>query len=203
MALDLHKDIRVIARRCAAIRGLSWPIRGLNQWVSPHRRSTSAPCDYRGHYGVAVESDDLIALDLDRAAAEIQLRWFVWNAAGLKVHPLTWTDQDNATRRVPLVGRSEVRTPRSLGLHVSRPVAHADIVLDADGRAKVAILRPEASAVVHETAHLETVAAFGELLDRVVELITWNGVPKDQGAAPERAARWVLGYDGDRWPIEA
>jgi hypothetical protein len=150
-----------------------------------------------------VESDDLIALDLDRAAAEIQRRWFVWNAAGLKVHPLTWTDQDNAIRPVPLVGRSEVRAPRSLGLHVSRPVAHADIVLHSDGRTRAAILRPGASAVVHETAHLGTVAAFGELLDRVVELITWNGVPKDQGAAPERAPRWVLGYDGDRWPTEA
>jgi len=159
-------------------------------------RAIEAPFD-RGHYGVAVESDDLI-LDLDEAAAEIQLRWFVWTAAGLKVHPLAWTDQDNATRPVPLVGRSEVLTPWSLGLHISRAVAHADIVLDSDGRTKVAILRPEAGAVVHETAHLETVAAFGELLDRVVELITWNGVPKDQGAAPERAARWVLGYDGDR-----
>ena len=150
-----------------------------------------------------MERHDPIALDLDAAEAEIRQRWFVWTAAGLTVEPVTWTDPKDAARPAPLVGRSEVGTPRSLGLHVSRPTAHVDIVLHTDGRTEVAVLRPEADAVVHETAQFGSVAAFGQLLDRVVELITWSGEPNDDGGAapsvpPERAARWVLGHDGDR-----
>ena len=91
---------------------------------------------------------------------------------------------------------------------VSRPVADIDIVLYDTGRAEVAVLRPEAVATVHETAHVGSVEAFGQLLDRVVELITWNGEPKDDGGTAGRGARahpaaeWVLGHDGDRWPVE-
>jgi hypothetical protein len=132
-----------------------------------------------------VEPAEPIFLDLDEAEGEIRQRWFVWTAAGLTVHPVTWTDTD------------------SLGLHVSRPGAHVDIVLQADGWAEVSVLRPEADAVVHATTGLESVAAFGELLDRAVELITWSGLPKSQRTVtPERAARWVLGYDGESWPNE-
>jgi hypothetical protein len=104
---------------------------------------------------------DRTVLALDEAEAEIQSRWFVWTAAGLKVHPVTWTDHDAG--------------PRSLGLRVSRPNAHADIVLYADGWTDVAVRRPGADAVTPETAQLESVDAFGRLLDRVIELITWSG----------------------------
>ncbi|HKY74715.1 MAG TPA: hypothetical protein VJS45_01140, partial [Acidimicrobiia bacterium] len=87
----------------------------------------------------------------------------------------------------------------------SRPTAHVDVVVHPDGWAEVTVLRPEADAVVQATAQLESVAAFADLLDRAVELITWSGVPRSAGSAgssarlPERADRWVLGYDGERW----
>jgi hypothetical protein len=151
---------------------------------------------------------DLTVCDLDRADAEIQRRWFVWTAAGLTVHPVTWTD-DNVGRPAPLVGRSEVGTARSLGLRVSRPDAHADIVLYKDGWADIAVRRPEADAVANATAQVDSVDAFGALLDRVVELITGSGVPRDDRrsapdvpARPQRAAHWVVGFDGLRLPIE-
>jgi hypothetical protein len=140
-----------------------------------------------------MEPPEPVALDLDEAEAEIRQRWFVWTAAGLTVDPVTWS------------GRSDVTTPASLSLHVSRPSAHVDVVVHPDGWAEVTVLRPEADAVVQATAQLESVAAFADLLDRAVELITWSGVPrKDAPAAsgatlPERAGRWVLGYDGERW----
>jgi hypothetical protein len=160
-------------------------------------------------YGVVVERPiDRVALDLDQADAQLQRRWFVWTAAGLTVHPVTWTD-DNAGRPAPLVRRSEVARPRSLGLRVSRPNAHADIVVYADGWADMAVRRPDADGVAHETAQLESVDAFGALLDRVVELITWSGVGTDHGRSapdlrprPQRAAHWVLGFDGLPPPIE-
>ena len=126
-----------------------------------------------------------ITLDLDEAEAEIRQRWFVWTAAGLTVDPVTRT------------------APPSLGLHVSRPTAHVDIVLHDDGWTEVAVLRPGGDAVVHATAALESAEAFGQLLDRVVELITWSGVPKDERTvSPEPAAHWVLGYDGEGWSNE-
>lgn len=158
------------------------------------------------HYGDAVERHEPIALDLDEAAAEIRRRWFVWTAAGLTVHPIIRTDRNDDARPSPPIEGPELATPPSLGLHVSRPTARVDIVLHADGWTEVAVLRPEADAVVHATAALESVEAFGELLERVVELITWSGVPGAAGAAPtvppERADEWVLGYDGERWPSE-
>ena len=151
---------------------------------------------------------DLTALDLDQADGEIQRRWFVWTAAGLKAHPVTWTDHD-AGRPAPLVGRSHVTTPRSLGLRVSRPNAHADIVVYADGWADVAVRRPDADNVAHATAQLESVDDFGALLDRIVELITWSGIRTDHRrsatgtpARPQRAAHWVLGFDGLRLPVD-
>jgi len=151
-----------------------------------------------------VESLEPITIDLDEAEAEIRRRWFVWTAAGLTVHPVTWIDRNDAGP-APRVGRSDVTTPRSLGLHVSRPSARVDIVLSLDGWTEVAVLRPEADAVVRATAQVESVAAFGALVDRTVELITWSGVPGSDGPAAkpaprsERAAHWVLGYDGEGW----
>jgi hypothetical protein len=145
------------------------------------------------HYGGGVKPPEPGTVDFDEAETEIRRRWFVWTAAGLAVDPVCRSDQPDA---------------RSLGLHVSRPAAHVDIVLQADGWCEVAVLRPEADAVVHATAEVESVAAFGELLDRAVELITWSGVPRDRDPAgravspPERAARWVLGYDGEAWSNE-
>jgi hypothetical protein len=174
--------------------------------TSPGSRFRFRPLRADDHYGVAVEFPEPITLDLDEAEAEIRQRWFVWTAAGLTVHPVTRIDQNDA--RPPPVGRSDVTTPRSIRLRVSRPTAHVDIVLHADGWTEVAVLRPEADAVVHATAELESVAAFGELVDRTIELITWSGVPKGHGPAgsaplPERAARWVLGYDGEGWSNES
>ena len=155
-------------------------------------------------YGGAMESPQAVTIDLDEAEAEIRQRWFVWTAAGLSVGPVTWTDGSDA-RQARRVGRSGVASPASLGLHVSRPTAHVDVVVHLDGWAEVTVLRPEAEAVVQATAQLESVAAFAELLDRAVELITWSGVPGSAGPAasstppPERADHWVLGYDGERW----
>jgi hypothetical protein len=140
-----------------------------------------------GHYGVVV------AVDLDQADAEIKRRWFVWTAAGLTVHPVTWTDDTDA---------------RSLGLRVSRPNAYADIVLYTDGRTDVTVRRPETDAATYETVEVDSIDAFGGLLDRVVELITWSGVRRDHGREdpglpqrPQRAPHWVLGFDGHRLPI--
>ena len=122
---------------------------------------------------------DRTALDLDQADAEIQRRWFVWTAAGLTVHPVTWTDHD-AGRPAPVVGRSEVITPRSLGLRVSRPNAHAEIVVYTDGWTDVVVRRPGTDDVTYETAELDGIDAFGPLLDRVIELITWSGSRTDR-----------------------
>jgi hypothetical protein len=128
----------------------------------------------------------------------------VWTAAGLSVGPVTWTDQNDPTQAAPHGGQSEIQTPRSLGLRVSRPTAHVDILLHSNGSAEVAVLQPDGEAVVHTTVQLESIPAFGQLLDRVVELITWSGVPKDDAHhQPERAAHWVVGYDGERWSNEA
>jgi hypothetical protein len=155
-------------------------------------------------YGGGVELSKPVSLDLDQAEAEIRQRWFVWTAAGLTVHPVTWIDQDDAWP-AQRVGRSDVTAPRSMGLHVSRPSAHVDIVLQRDGWAEVAVLRPGADAVIQATAQIESVAAFGALVDRAIELITWSGVSASHGTAartappPERAAHWVLGYDGSPW----
>lgn len=138
-----------------------------------------------------MEFSEPIALDLDEAEAEIRRQWFVWTAAGLTVHPIRWNDQTEG--------------PRSMGLHVSRPSAHVDIVLACDGWTEVAVLRPEADALVRATAQVGSVAAFRELLHRAVELITWSGVPRSDSPTagkaprPERAAQWVVGYDGEGW----
>ena len=151
---------------------------------------------------------DRTVLDLDQAAAEVQRRWFVWTAAGIRVHPVTWTDGD-ADRPAPLSGRSQISTPRSLGLRVSRPNAQADVVLYADGWAETAVRRPDAAATAHATAQVDSVEDFGLLLERVVELITWSGPgPGPRHSAPARpagaewAAHWVLGYDGLPMPTE-
>ena len=158
----------------------------------------------RHHYGGGVESPQPITVDLDEAEAVVRQRWFVWTAAGLRVHPVTWADHDDA-RPSSRVGPSDADTPRAMGLHVSRPNAHVDIVLHRDGWAEVAVLRPEADAVVRATAQVESVAAFGDLLDRSVELITWSGASKHDGSAPgsgprpDRADHWVRGYDGEGW----
>jgi hypothetical protein len=156
-------------------------------------------------YGGGVESPEPVTFDLDKAEAEIRQRWFVWTAAGLTVHPVTWNDQNSAAEPAPRVRRSEVQSPRSMGVHVSRPSAHVDIVLYRDGWTEVAVLRPGADAVIRATAQVESVAGFGALVDRAVELITWSGVRGGHGPAPrsapppERAAQWVVGYDGNPW----
>lgn len=151
---------------------------------------------------------DPAVLDLDQAATEIQRRWFVWTAAGLRVHAVTWTDRD-AARPAPLSGRSQISTPRSLGLRVSQPFAQADVVLYADGWIDTAVRRPDSEAMVHASARVDSVDTFGSLLDRVVELITWSGVRPDHRrsapgtpAHPQRAAHWVVGFDGLAVPIE-
>ena len=153
-------------------------------------------------------SIDRIALDLDQAATEIERRWYVWTAAGLRVHPVTWTDRD-AALPAPLSGRSQVSTPRSLAVRVSRPNAEADVVLYADGWIDTAVRRPDTEAVVQASAEVDSVDAFGSLLDRVVELITWSGVRPDHrrsatgiAAPPQRATHWVVGFDGIALPIE-
>jgi len=134
---------------------------------------------------------------------------FVWTAAGLSVHPVSWIDQNDLPGSAPPRGRTEVTTPRSMGVHVSRPSAQVDIVVHPDGWAEVVVLRPEADAVVRATAQVESVAACGALVDRAVELITWSGVPRSDDPAardtplPERAAQWVVGYDGEGWSNES
>jgi hypothetical protein len=99
--------------------------------------------------------------------------------------------------------------PRSLGLRVTRPNAHAGIVLYSDGWTDVTVRRPDADAAAYETAQLRSIDAFGLLLDRIMELIAWSGVHRrPQRSAPDlppyppRAAHWVLGIDGLRWPID-
>jgi len=44
-------------------------------------------------------------------------------AAGLTVHPVTWTDHNDAAA-AQRVGRSDVTSPGSIGLRVSRSSAH-------------------------------------------------------------------------------
>ena len=136
-----------------------------------------------------MDSPQPVTIDLHEAEAEIRQRWFVWTAAGLTVGAVTRADRNEASA--------------SMGLHVSRPSAHVDIVVQRDGWAEVAVLRPGADAVVRATAQLESVAAFAALVDRAVELITWSGVPKGDGpdahSVPQRAGQWVVGYDGEGW----
>jgi hypothetical protein len=142
-------------------------------------------------YGDTVERPLDISLDLDRAEAEIQQRWVVWTAAGLTVQPVTRTGPDTATLR----------------LRVARPNASADIVLVVDGSCETAVRRPDAAATIHETVQVDSVEAFGELVDRVVELITWSGVPEAIGEEPtpppaQASASWVLSHDGVPLPTE-
>lgn len=95
-----------------------------------------------------------------------------------------------AVRRTPSFGVV-------FALRSAPTVAHTDIVLLADGRADIAVLRPDTDAVVHETARVHSVDAFGVLVDRVVELITWSGVRPDQvDGTPQgqRSAVWVLAH---------
>ena len=146
-------------------------------------------------------SVDRTVLDLDQAAAEVRRRWFVWTAAGIRVHPITWSGHE--TERSPSVGQPDTSTPRSLGVRASRPNARADVVLYADGWVETAVRRPDASATARATAQVETVEAFGLLLDRVVELITWSGPGPGRRhsapthpAGPRPAPHWVLGFDG-------
>ena len=117
----------------------------------------------------------------------------MWTAAGVRVHPITWSGRDS---------ESVVVTPRSLSWRASRPNAQVDVVLYADGWAETAVRRPGAAATVHATAEVDSVEAFGLLLERVVELITWSGPGPRQlpsaPAHPQRAAHWVLGFDGER-----
>jgi hypothetical protein len=126
-------------------------------------------------------------LEFDLAHAEIQGRWFVWTAAGLTVHPVTLPEPEDTA-------------PRSLRLRVSRPSAHIDIVLSADGWCDVSVRRPGSDDTVHERAQVESVEAFGLLLDRFVELITWSGALPESGSGTprgQRSAAWVLGHDGN------
>jgi hypothetical protein len=150
---------------------------------------------------------DRTVLDLDEAAAEVQRRWFVWTAAGIRVHPITWTGHE--TERPPLVGRPEAGTATSLRLRASRPNAQADVVVYADGWVETAVRRPDVAATAHATAQVDSVEEFGLLLERVVELITWSGPgPGQRHPAPprpagqQRAAHWVLGFDGLPIPPE-
>lgn len=124
---------------------------------------------------------------MDLARAEIQGRWFVWTAAGLTVHPVTWD------------GPEAGAAPR-LRLRVSRLNAHVEVDLSADGWCDISVRRPDADATVHERTQVESVVTFGSLLDRVVELITWSGVRPDRASgAPQGppSAAWVLGHDGN------
>ena len=137
------------------------------------------------------ETVDRPVLDLDEAAAEIRRRWFVWTAAGIRVHPITWTGDDTE------------RPPRRLAWRASRPNAQADVVLSTDGWVETAVRRPDADATARATAQVDSAEAFGLLLDRIVELITWSDPgPGQRHPAPARpadavrAVEWVLGYDG-------
>ena len=120
----------------------------------------------------------------------------MWTAAGIRVHPVALTG-------------AEAGEARSLRLRVSRPNAQADVVLEADGWVETDIRRPDATATTHATAQVDTVDAFGLLLDRVVELISWSGPGRESRharpadpAGPERAAHWAAGYDGLPLPGE-
>lgn len=137
-----------------------------------------------------------IAVDLDQAAAEVEGRWFVWTAAGIRVHPI-------------IRAGAEAGEARSLCLRASRHNAQADVLLYDDGWVETAVRRPDATATIQATAQVDTVDAFGALLDRVVELITWSGPGSgEQHGAParpagsQRAAHWVLGFDGLPLPAE-
>lgn len=143
--------------------------------------------------------DRTVLLDLEEAGAEVQRRWFVWTAAGIRVHPITSAG----------LARPGTCTPWSLAWRASRPNSQADVVLYADGWVETAVRRPGAAATVHATAQVDSVEAFGLLLERVVELITWSGPGpgrRDPGpvrpAGPQRAAHWVLGFDGLPMPDE-
>lgn len=126
----------------------------------------------------------------------------MWTAAGLTVCPVTWTDR-HAGRPAPLLRRSDVTTPRSLGLRVTRPTAEAAIVVHSDGSASAAVRRPGVDDMTHENMQLDSVDSFAALLDRVVELITWSGPHKARRPDPppaQRAVHWVVGFDGLGWP---
>jgi hypothetical protein len=82
-----------------------------------------------------VESPEPVTLDLDKAEAQIRPRWFVWTAAGLTVHPVTWIDQNEA-RAAQRVGRSDLTT-----LHAAPLADHGPEAGLALGRAMCVINR--------------------------------------------------------------
>lgn len=113
------------------------------------------------------------------------------------MHPITWD------------GDETEGSAQSLSWRASRPNAQVDVVLSADGWTETAVRRPGTDTTAHATAQVDSVVAFGLLLDRVVELITWSGPgPAQRHSAPagpagvERGADWVLGYDGLPMPTE-
>jgi hypothetical protein len=113
---------------------------------------------------------DLSNLDLDEAASAIVARRSGWLARGLRVHPVTWMDNDASWPRPLLTERSEVNRPMSLGLRLEGEAgAQAEFVVYAGGWVDVGFVEPGGDHVEQEYVELEAGGELGAQLDRVVD----------------------------------
>jgi hypothetical protein len=123
-----------------------------------------------GHWAKQIPSDFLgplagRTLDLDLAAAEIERRRDAWMSVGVEVGPLTWQDRARGSPR-QLLDRRPAGNADSLGVKCIQGAAELAVVLWRGGWADVISWTGSPKDAVEVSApDVDTVAAFGELLD--------------------------------------
>jgi hypothetical protein len=107
-------------------------------------------------------------LDLDAAAAEIEMRREAWSTAGFTVGELTWRDLA-AGWPFPFVSRAEAREPDSVGVRCVSGLVEFSVVLFDGGWADVLCGNLETAEIESTAPTVVDVASFGRLLDDTFE----------------------------------
>ncbi len=108
-------------------------------------------------------------IDLDVAAQEIEARRHVWRDAGIAVGETTWRDEADGWPWKLKTSRSNVRTPDSVGVALSKGDQEGSVVLFRGGWADLLYWNGKEGEVVDEAPGWDdwlTIDAFGSLLDR-------------------------------------
>jgi hypothetical protein len=129
---------------------------------------------------------DLSNLDLDEATSATAARRSGWLARGLRVHPLTWMDNDAPWPRPLLTERSAVNRPMSLGLRLEGEAgAEAEFMVYAGGWVDVGLVAPGGDQVVQE----------------YVEFGGWRGPRRAAGSGGRSPGRLALRLQAGRRAI--